>query len=430
MMSPRPRIRGLLCAGLVFLLSSGFPLTASADTSAEAAAQQAPARVQSLRRLGGASRFTAPVRNIDALKRTMSQARIQRDLGTVLDRVGLSSLRTEVLKNLAEGLVTETTLARGTSMEWMALRRGGRPDILRNVRWDGAQPLEGFQFIVDDLVETYTFFVPEICGNLALVSREPSREKARRDEDARLKADEARKAEAARAAAAAEAARKADEARKAEAARTAAEAARKAEEARKADEARKAEDARRAEEARKAEAARQAEADRLAAEERELRLRPFIAGLFGKQQRQYDDTDPAGLGTLTPVVPAFGNPLVGLKGGMTYKMSANWTFSPAIGVAFNLDEGDRTSLFADAEIARRFPGAKNAYLGTGLTLWDLTHSDIVTLGWLGTGGVPIWENQQSKHQLILSAEWRQLFDRMSDPDVNYQFWGGLKYLFR
>ena len=165
-MSARSRLRGLFYAGLVFFLSSGLPLAASADTSAEAAAQQAPARVQSLRRLGGASRFTVPVRNIDALKRTMSQARIQRDLGTVLDMVGLSSLRTEVLKDLAEGLVTPSTLAPGTSMEWMALRRGGRPAIMRNVRWDGARPLDGFQFIVDDLVETYTFFVPQIWGDL------------------------------------------------------------------------------------------------------------------------------------------------------------------------------------------------------------------------------------------------------------------------
>ena len=130
-MSQRSCIRGLLFAGLVTFLSFGIPLTASADASADAAAQQAPARVQSLRRLGGASRFTAPVRNIDALRKTMSQPRIQRDLGTVLDLGGLGALRTEVLKNLAEGLVTETTLARGTTLEWMALRRGGRDSIAK-----------------------------------------------------------------------------------------------------------------------------------------------------------------------------------------------------------------------------------------------------------------------------------------------------------
>jgi hypothetical protein len=53
----------------------------------------------------------------------------------------------------------------------------------------------------------------------------------------------------------------------------------------------KAEADRRAEEARKAEEARQAEAARIAAEEKALAIRPFVAGYFGKQQRQYDESN-------------------------------------------------------------------------------------------------------------------------------------------
>ena len=69
-------------------------------------------------------------------------------------------------------------------------------------------------------------------------------------------------------------------------------------------------------------------------------------------------------------------------------------------------------------------------MGTGLTLWDFNHGDSFTLGWLGTAGIPIWKSDVKKHQLDLSLEWRQFFDRMSDPDVNYQFWGGIRYLFK
>ena len=58
------------------------------------------------------------------------------------------------------------------------------------------------------------------------------------------------------------------------------------------------------------------------------------------------------------------------------------------------------------------------------------HGDSVALGWLGTAGMPVWKNDVKKHQLDLSFEWRQFFDRMSDPDVNYQFWGGLRYMFK
>ena len=76
------------------------------------------------------------------------------------------------------------------------------------------------------------------------------------------------------------------------------------------------------------------------------------------------------------------------------------------------------------------PSRRGGSLGTGLTLWDFTHGDSFTLGWLGTAGFPVWKSDMKRHQLDLSVEWRQFFDRMSDPDVNYQFWGGLRYMFK
>lgn len=405
--------------------SVGLAVLCCLLTASTAFAQQQAPPVRSVRSLGGPTRFTAPVRDVAALGRSMSRPAIQRDLATVFDRAGMASLTTQVQAVLAKGQVIEATLVPGTSIEWMALRRRG-PNVARNLRWDGTRPLEGFEFIIDDLKETYTFFVPEICGNVSLVRREPSREAARLAEVARAETAraEAARAETARAEAArTEAARV--EAARVEAARVEAarvEAARV--EAVRAEAARV--EAARVEAAR-VEAARQAEEARLA-EERDLRVRPFIAGLVGKQQRQYDDTDPADVGRLTNPVLAYGDPLIGVKGGVAVKMTEHWTFAPAIGVAANLEEGGRTSLFGDAEIDYVF--RRGAFLGTGLTLWDFTHGEIFTPGWLGTAGVPIWRNDVRKHQLLLVGEWRQVFDRMSDPDVNYQFWAGLKYLMK
>lgn len=423
-MISRARIGGLIFAGLIAFLTPSFPLTAYAD---EAAAQLAPSQVRPIRQLGGSTRFTPPVNTVGALQKTMSQPRIQTDIRAVLEMDNLGSLTGEVTRILSSGMVMETTVSNGTTFLWMALRRGGRPEISRNLRWDGDKPLEGFQFVIDDLKETYTFFVPKICGNLSLVSREPSRESARR-------AEEARKAEAAKAAAAAEAARKAEEARKAAEAQKEADAkkaaeARQAEEKRKLDEERKAAEARSAEEARK-----KAEQDRLAAEDEALTFRPFFAGYFGKQQRQYDEDDPAEIGFVMPdnTVTAFGNALFGVKGGVQINvagyMESGFMFTPAIGVAINLEEVDRTSLFGDLELGYTF--ARGFSLGTGLTLWDFTHGDQFTFGWLGTAAFPVWNNETKRHRLDANFEWRQFFDRMSDPDVNYQFWGGLRYMFK
>jgi hypothetical protein len=350
----------------------------------------------------------------------MSRPAIQRDLSTVLERAGMPILTAQVQNILSNGQVTETTLAPGTTIEWMALRRGG-PNVVRNIRWDGDAPLEGFEFIIDDMNETYTFFVPEICGNVSLVRREPSREAARRAAEA---------AEAARAAAAKAAADKAaaDKAAADKAAADKAAADKAAADKAAADKAaadKAAADKAAADAA--AEAARQAEEARLALE-RDLRVRPFIAGYFGKQQRQYDDTDPADVGRLLSTVPAFGDPLVGFKGGVNLRLSEHFTFAPAVGVAVNLNESERTSFFGDAEIQYIFQ--RGAYLGTGVSLWDFTHTDIFTPAWLGTAGLPLWRNDAAYRQLQLSLEWRQMFDRMSDPDVNYQFWGGLRFLFK
>jgi hypothetical protein len=378
----------------------------------------------SVRSLGGATRFVDPVDGIGALARSMGRPTIQADLATVLDTAGMSALTDQVQHNLAVGQVTEGTLPQGTVIQWLALRRG-TPNISRNIRWDGDAPLEGFAFTVDDLEQTYHFFVPSICGNVALIRSEPSLEAARL---ARLAAEE----DAARTAAqeayeAAEQARIAAEEAAAERARIIAEQETAAEQARLAQEQYEAAEAARL-------AAEQALADYLAAEERDLRVRPFLAGFVGKQQRQYDDTDPAGLGRLplpdVPLVdvPAFYDTLLGVKVGVALKLAEHVSFAPAIGVAANLDQNDRSSWFGDAEIDFLFgPGA---YIGTGLTFWDLTHSDSVTLGWLGTVGVPLWTSDERLNQGLLSVEYRQFFDRMSDPDVNYQFWGGMKYLFR
>ena len=395
----------------------GLALTSLLLGASPAVAQQEPP--QSIIRLGGATRFTAPVNDISALATTMGRAAIQADLATVLEAAGMPGVIMDVQHRLAVGQVTAATLPQGTVIEWMALRRAG-PEVLRNIRWDGDAPLPGFEFTVDDRSETYTFFVPVICGNLMLVGRQPSLEAARRAEVARL---DAAREDAARAAAQ-EAARLAAEY---EAALEAQRAAVAATEAAAAEQARLEAEGEAGEQARLA--AEQTRAEYLAALERDPRVRPVLAGFFGKQQRQYDDTDPAGLGRLpleVPRLPAFVDSLLVVKGGVAVKLADHVAFAPAVGAAVNIDDIKRTSLFADAEIDVLFgPGA---YVGIGVTVRDLTHSDSVTAGVLLTAGVTVWKSDARMDQLLFGVEYRYLYAPLSDPDVNYQFWGGLKYV--
>ena len=158
-------------------------------------------------------------------------------------------------------------------------------------------------------------------------------------------------------------------------------------------------------------------------------VRPFIGAYFGKQQRQYDATDPADLGIDSNPVNRYGDMLAGAKFGVALRLGkSKWSFNPAIGFAGNLEEGSRSSFLADGDIAYNW--TKGGYAGMGVSLWDFAHKDITTLSWLGTAGIPLWKNDTKKHQMDLSLEWRQFFDRGSDPDTNYMFWGGLRYLFK
>jgi hypothetical protein len=378
-----------------------------------------------VRRLNTAYRFTPPVRSVDALRRTMSRANTQRDIGTLLQQAGLESLQAEVLRNLTEGTVTRTSVEPGTSIPWMAERRRGRPLIMRPTQWAGRAAFQAHQFEIDDRVNTYTFIVPLDCGNLSLLRQEPSRIAAReREEAARAEAARAAaaKAEADRAAAAKA---EADRAAAAKAAADKAAADKAAADKAAADKAaqEKAEADRRAEEARKAEEAR------LAAEKAALAVRPFIAGYFGKQQRQYDEIDPAGLGAAVNPVRRYGDKQAGAKFGVALRLGdSNWSFNPAIGFAGNLDEGSRSAGLVDMPVVYNF--AQGTHLGSGLSFYDFTHKDIRTFSWLGEAGFPLWKNDAKKHQLDFQVEWRQFFDRGSDPDTNYQFWGGLRYLFK
>jgi opacity protein-like surface antigen len=94
-------------------------------------------------------------------------------LASVLSQAGLGDLSTSFMNVIATGYVSDTTVAPGTHMDWMALKRAGRGSVLHNVRWTGTQAFDAFQFSVEYAGYSYTFVVPKICGNLALLSRAP-----------------------------------------------------------------------------------------------------------------------------------------------------------------------------------------------------------------------------------------------------------------
>jgi hypothetical protein len=149
----------------------GFTIVAAAAIVFFAATTDALAQ-RKITRLGSpATRFTAPIANTAALKKTFAAKSNQANVAAVLDQAGLGALTPKVLAALTAGDVTTTSVAPGTTIRWMALRRGGKPSIVLDAVWAGAKPFEGFAFTIEDGPKVYNFVVPKACGNLALLSQ-------------------------------------------------------------------------------------------------------------------------------------------------------------------------------------------------------------------------------------------------------------------
>lgn len=382
--------------------------------------------IKTATRLGGPSRFYSPVRTRPALQRMMRNQRAQRGITTVLQNTGLSALESQIKQILTDAdpsRLTEVDVPVGTVLSWMALRRNGRADVVRNIRWGGRRPFKGFQFTIDDMNRYYTFVVPQDCGNLALVSDEPSRERARQDAE-RAAREAAERAERERAEAAARAAREKAEAEaraaKEKADADAREKARLAAEQAERDRQAAAEAARRA-------AEEKARADAAAAKLAKEKIDWFIAPFVGKERRFRDAAEAVAAGAgANALASTLCSPLVGAKIGPDFRLSPNVRFAPAVGVAINTRDGGNSSLFADAEIRRELT---KGFIGVGGGVWDFNHGDWVAPNVLVDFGVLLKEYSNS-NKLYFTGEGR-LFPGQTDGLANnYQFWGGLRYIFR
>jgi opacity protein-like surface antigen len=147
-------------------LAAPVPVAFAADEPAGAVAGE---RV--IRRLGGSTRFSPPVRTVDELKAMATTNRA--DLETILGMAGLGNLSGQVIEALTTGAVTDYAFAPGGRLEWMALRRRSGLDLIRPARWGGDEPFDAFRFTVATPEASYDFVVPKVCGNLSLVAVTP-----------------------------------------------------------------------------------------------------------------------------------------------------------------------------------------------------------------------------------------------------------------
>ena len=143
--------------------------------------------------------------------------------------------------------------------------------------------------------------------------------------------------------------------------------------------------------------------------------------------RETEVVNPLPLGTLV-ATNGICAPLIGVKGGVQFEVKPNFVIAPAVGVAFNLDDGGNSSLFAEVEFNYVYSGG--AYIGAGVGVWDFTHSDTVSPSLLVHFGVPLKPRPANPPTWYFIGEGRLFMDQFDDIANNYQFWGGVRYVFK
>jgi hypothetical protein len=371
-------------------------------TASPAAGVQPADGYRMARRLGGSTSFYKPtLTNAASLKRMAGSKGIEEDIRKVLADSGIPGTADAVVKMLSgagttvaggscadampvEGSLVECDFMPGGTMEWMAYRpnigrRDRAPVALTKVQWGGRSPFKAFLFRVTSNDKVYTFLVPKPCGNLALVSaidvpRPPSTQaQAPAPPPPPPPQPPPPPPPAPMAPPPPPPAPMAPPA---------------------------------------------------------VEARPFsffVDALGGKDRRVRpigDRTTVNGNPVVAGTAADFAqcSPLFGVKVGLAKRFQNNWELAAAAGVAFSLVRDDdkvrEHEVLIDVEANKYL--SNGVFVGTGLSLWDITHSDTFTPAWLLHVGVPI------HGPVYFLGEGRLFLDNADDTRNNYQFWAGVR----
>jgi hypothetical protein len=123
------------------------------------------------------------------------------------------------------------------------------------------------------------------------------------------------------------------------------------------------------------------------------------------------------------------SPIFGVKVGVAKKFQNDWEIAGAAGMALSLVNDDHKvrehEVLVDLEANKYLSGG--SFLGTGISFWDITHSDTFTPAWMLHFGVPLGTHPE--HPVYFVGEGRLFLRTIDDVQNNYQFWGGVRVHF-
>lgn len=167
-----------------------------------------------------------------------------------------------------------------------------------------------------------------------------------------------------------------------------------------------------------------------------VKASPFFFDVLGGKDRRVRPIDGRSTVDGSPVLANAGatdfaqcSPLVGFKFGAAKRFDNDWELAGGLGVALSLVNDDKKvrehEVFADVELNKYVGGG--SFIGTGVSLWDVTHSDTITPAWMLHFGIPL--GTHPSHPVYFIAEGRMFLDNADDIKNNYLVWGGVRVHF-
>lgn len=165
----------------------------------------------------------------------------------------------------------------------------------------------------------------------------------------------------------------------------------------------------------------------------------FFGDVFGGKDRRVRpiagvntlDGDPvrANAGGIGGLDYAQCSPMVGLNLGIGKRLPNNWELAATAGLAASVVQAGHKvrehQVTLDVEANKYLKNGM--FLGTGVSMWDLFHSDSFEPALLTHFGVPL--GTHPTHPIYFVGEGRLFFRQLDDVANNYQFWGGLRVHF-
>ena len=115
-----------------------------------------------------------------------------------------------------------------------------------------------------------------------------------------------------------------------------------------------------------------------------------------------------------------------MKVGLAKRFQNDWELAGAAGVAFSLVTDDNKvrehEVLVDIEVNKYLNSG--SFIGTGISFWDITHSDTFTPAWMLHFGVPL--GNHPRHPVYFLGEGRLFLKQADDIQNNYQLWAGVR----